>query len=201
MSQQQSEELFASYLAKYGIASERQYVVNPRSGSNVDFRITFGAQSVLADVKEVQEIPKREGEIIAGRQIRSDLKKLRRKFGTELPTCPVILVTVNGSKGFFTGLTVVQSMLGSIEVVFRKSDFKQISPLRHSKKGSATFTRRQNTTISGILVLTQNLRNSYFGNPYARHPFDGTLFPQTTVYYPKSDAVGDEITVYSRIMF
>src|SRR5688572_7060730 len=99
----ESEARFASWLEEHQIRYERDVKVD---GGDVDFLLNSTAPNIYCDVKEIRDsaIPSPMG-LDADDHIRGDIRKLRRKFKTA-PTLPVVLVTMNYSQKFFTGLTV-----------------------------------------------------------------------------------------------
>jgi hypothetical protein len=197
MHQKQSELIFATLLNKYNIHYERDCIVNLANRRNVDFCISFRRQNIFCDVKEVLPTKGPDKGIVAHKQIQKDIKKLRSKFGSTIPTLPVVLVTVNYSARFFTGLTVKNAMFGELSMTFRKKDFKQIGPTVHSRS-KASLAAEKNRTISGILVLNYGAQNVYFANPFARHKIKRGIFPETMYLTPQPV---DEIKKFSNIVF
>jgi hypothetical protein len=197
-----AEREFARYLTNYRIEYSREYVVDTATGSNVDFRIKMGNKSILLDVKVVVDVPRPpSGEIIAHRQIASDIQKLRKKFRSDSPKHPVILVTVNHSSMFFTGFTLLRAMFGKAKVDFAVPDMAQLTPLRFFPNGGARFTLDQNTGISGILVFNPRSTNVFFANPFAKYPVKEDCFPNTKAYQPTRTLTGSEILEFSNLQF
>lgn len=173
------EALFAEWLGQHCIKYERHYEVTP---GNVDFLIKFSRSRVYCYVKEVRASPDPSGSSIdADGHIRSDIRKLRAKFKSR-PTLPVLLVTINFSPKFFTGLTVSRAMLGEVGVLFDRHTIEITKPTHHLPKGNASLTAAQNRSISGVLVWAgRRQRHVLFLSPFAEHPLDGSPFPDTDV--------------------
>jgi len=167
----ESEEVFAQYLDKHHMKYEREVKVEP---GDVDFKVYSGEAAALCDVKAVVQPPMEYGRVEAQKQIRRDFRSLRKKFG-QAPELPCVLVTMNYSTQLFTGITIRTAMFGTLAVEFRiTEDDVQTSPMRH--KGSAGLTAKQNTSISGILVIDYHGGDCYFHNPYARIPLPKAFF-------------------------
>ena len=133
--------------------------------------------------------------------IRSDIRKLRSKFKTR-PNVAVILVTMNCSSNFFTGLTVARALMGDIGINFDRRALQVTSPLHHLPKGNATLTREQNRSISAVLVFDgPGGRHCLFVNPFADHPFPNTVFPGVTVIPLDRSAHGEALKTLSTFMF
>ncbi len=173
------EALFADWLDQHCIRYARHHEVSP---GNVDFLIKFSKSPVYCDVKEVHASADPSGRAIdADGHIRSDIRKLRAKFKSR-PTSPVLLVTMNFSPDFFTGLTVCRAMLGELGVVFDSNTLEVVKPIHHLPKGNASLTVAQNCSISGVFVWTgSRQRHLLLLSPFADHPLDASLFPDTEV--------------------
>lgn len=200
-----SEKLFAKYLEENNYSFEKEYIIDSRiDNKNVDFKIlsTTNNRIIFADVKEVRNSPKRKnGNITANTQIKKDIKKLRQKFSNKKISQPVVLVTMNFSDSFFTGLTVVQAIYGNLEVTFDKNTFTQLSEIHHSKKGNAEFTKTKNTLVSGILVFKSgDGLNYFFENYFAKNKIDIDFFHNTKYFKTDPYLKGKAIIEFSSIM-
>jgi len=193
------ETLFAEWLDQHCIKYEPHYEVTP---GNVDFLIEFSKSRVYCDVKEVHASPNPSGlSIDADGHIRSDIRKLRAKFKSH-PTLPVLLVTMNFSPKFFTGLTVSRAMLGEVGVLFDRHTMEITKPIHHLPRGNASLTTGQNRSISGVLVWTgRRQRHVLFLSPFAEHPLDGYPFPDTDVVTLDRSAPPGAIYALSNRMF
>ena len=180
MAADNSEELFTDYLSEHGFSFERSYRVN---AGDVDFKIVSSGHTVLCEVKEVRDPHKDPGgRLEAEVHIRSDIRKLRAKFGKQRPDTPVVLVTMNFSSRSFTGMTVARALLGEIGFKFDRDTGETTSPIHHLPKGKATLTRTQNRSISGVLVFDRaNRRHCLFLSPFADHPVPPDFFPSVLV--------------------
>jgi hypothetical protein len=200
-----SEQIFEDYLIEEKIPFDRDYVVN---GCNVDFYIKKNMQPIYCDVKEVRgkKITLMEGQEILGgavtaqESIRNDIRKLRDKFDKP-PKYPVLLVTMNFSNNFFTGLTVSRALLGEIGIIYDKNNPSNSSPLHHLHKGNAALTMHKNRSVSGVFVFDVNGNNHYlFISPYANHPIPSNYFNVQTIYLKKNENE-DVIKQLSGLMF
>lgn len=195
-----SEKLFADYLNDHGLAYVRNY---PVANGDVDFRIESGSSIVLCDVKEVRDSAKDpHGKLDSDNHIRGDIRKLREKFKDGRPNQPLVLVTVNFSTNFFTGLTVATALLGDIGVDFDKNTLSFTSPLHHLPKGNAALTVTQNRSISGVFVFDiANYKHYLFRSPFTFHPVQADFFPTVRVVDLDRNSQGNEIVNLSNIMF
>ena len=195
-----SEKLFADYLSEQGFEYDRNYSV---ANGDVDFRIERGSLIVLCDVKEVRDSKKDPcGKLDAGGHIRSDIRKLREKFKKGRPDQPVILVTMNFSTNFFTGLTVATALLGDIGIDFDKNTFPFTSPLHHLPKGTAVLTETHNCSISGVLVFDiESCKHYLFRSPFTDHPVPSQFFPEVQALDLSRETQGGELSGLSNIMF
>ena len=193
------EALFAEWLDEHCISYERDYEVTP---GNVDFLIKLPKVQVLCDVKEVHASSDASGSVIdADGHIRSDIRKLRAKFRSR-PVSSVLLVTMNFSPDFFTGLTVSRALVGEVGVVFDRQTAEITKPTHHLPQGNASLTTNQNRSISGVLVWNgRRRRHVIFLSPFAEHPLDGSLFPNTDVVTLDRDASPSAIRALSDRMF
>ena len=193
------EALFAEWLDRHCIKYERDYEVTP---GNVDFLIKLSKSRVYCDVKEVRASPDPSGSSIdADGHIRSDIRKLRAKFKSR-PLLPVLLVSMNFSPKFFTGLTVSRAMLGEVGVLFDRHTMEITKPTHHLPNGNASLTTGQNRSISGVLVWTGcRQRHALFLSPFAEHPLDASLFPDTDVVTLDRSAPAGAIHALSDRMF
>lgn len=195
-----AETLFAEWLDQHCIKYERHHEVTP---GNVDFLIEFSKSRVYCDVKEVRASPPdlSGSRIDADGHIRSDIRKLRAKFKAR-PVWPVLLVTMNFSPKFFTGLTVSRAMLGEVGALFDRHTVGITKPTHYLPKGNASLTTGQNRSISGVLVWTgRRQRHVLFLSPFAEHPLDGSLFPDTDVVTLDRSASPSAIHALSDRMF
>ena len=194
-----SEKLFADYLAKHGFTYEQNY---PVGTCNVDFRIVKTTSTVLCDVKEVRDSKKDSyGKLDASSHIRGDIKKLREKFKKKRPDQPVILITMNFSTNFFTGLTVATALLGDIGFDFDKMTLSLTSPLHHLPKGNAVLTQTHNRSISGVFVFDiDSCKHYLFRNPFTAHPVAPQFFPEVRVIDLDRAALGNAVVRLSDII-
>lgn len=179
-----SEKLFEKYLESNRYLFEKDYEIDTHvNNKNVDFKIFLNKKNltVLADVKEIRNSPKKQnGKINADIQLKRDIKNLRQKCSKKEILYPVILITMNFSDSFFTGHTIIRAMYGELEVKFYKDSFIQSSELKHSRKGNAEFTKSKNTVISGIFVFNGGNKNNYFfSNYFAKNKIDKDYFFNT----------------------
>jgi hypothetical protein len=192
-----SERLFASYLDKHGFDYQRHFRVFGEK--NVDFRIELPA-IVLCDVKEVHD-SKIEAivRIDAYSHIRNDLNGLRKKFKSRKPTDPVVLVTMNFSSNYFTGLTVAYAMLGDIGVRCQNSYRGEIHYL---PRGNASLTKSTNTSISGVLVFDCAFgSHMYYTNPFAKNRIPSNFFPGIEECELKRNIGENELLALSKLMY
>jgi len=128
--------------------------------------------------------------------------KLRDKF-KERPKEPCILVSMNFSKKFFTGLTVVKAMLGDIGVNFDKKTLEPISDIHHLKSGKAKMTMKHNRSISGVFVFDHNKKDNhrFFTNPFADNSIPNSFFPEVTIFKPSRESLDVELRYLSEIIF
>lgn len=194
-----SEGLFATWLDRHQLRYQRHYKVVP---GNVDFLIRSTDPNVLCDVKEVQESESMSIEgIDAHAHLRSDIRKLRSKF-LKTPELPVVLVTMNFSCNYFTGLTVSRVLLGDIGVEIETASERVTKPLHHLPKGNAALTKEQNRSVSGVLVFNGvGNRHVLFKSPYARHSIGAICFPETDVVRLNREATPTEFVALSNRMF
>lgn len=196
---QQSEEIFENYLRKHDIAFKRAYAVN---GANVDFFVQCRGVRLFCDVKEVKVVrPELEGEITAFKNIREDIRRLRQKFRKLSVDIPVVLVTMNFSNQFFTGLTIARAMLGDIGIIFNKNSDATFSPLHHLVKGNAALQERKNTLISGVLGYRFRAKHILFKSPFARHEVPMDVFPETEEISLHKSKSRSHIEQLHKIMF
>lgn len=172
------ETVFARWLDDHNIRYERDHKVD---GGDIDFFVEHERWRVYCDVKEIRTSrPLAELGINADDHIRSDIRKLRAKFKSR-PMLPVVLVCMNFSAKVFTGLTVARAMLGEVGIEYGE-DFVVTKPTHHLPRGDASMTMKHNRSISGVLVWTElGQRPILFTNPFADHPIDEALFPDTDV--------------------
>jgi hypothetical protein len=193
-----SEGLFESYLKEHGIDYQRHFRVFEEK--NVDFKID-SPEVVLCDVKEVHDSTAETcGMIDAGRHIKDDLKKLRKKFGSAQPKVPVVLVTMNFSNNFFTGLTVASAMLGDVGMSFQSNSRGEAHHLPQG--GNASLTKSTNTSISGILVYDCASGNhKYYSSPFANYKVSSGFFPDTVEVDLSKSAAEKDLTTLTSTMF
>lgn len=192
-----SEAIFADYLAEHGFSFERAYSV---SRGDVDFKIVSRGTTVLCDVKEVRD-PQADpgGRVEAEVHIRSDIRKLRAKFGKARPDITVVLVTMNFSSRFFTGVTVARALLGDIGLTFDPESGEITSPVHHLTRGNAALTQNQNRSISAVLVFDHvNRRHGLFLSPFADHPVPPDFFPDVQVIPLDRASEGDDLILLSK---
>jgi hypothetical protein len=192
------EELFARWLSEHSIPFERNFKVD---GGDLDFYIKSESGHIYCDVKEIRTSRKLlDWDLDADDHIRSDIRKLRAKFRTR-PTLPVLLVTMNFSEKFFTGLTVARAMLGEVGILYDKG-YRISKPTHHLPRGDATLTMTQNRSISGLLVWSEIVfRPVLFTNPFAEYPLDDKVLPEVDIVRLERDAGPGEIHALSHRMF
>ncbi len=190
-----AESLFAKYLEDHNLSYGRDFLVIP---GNVDFRIFFQQGAVLADTKEVRDSPREaNGKITAEIQIRDDIKKLRKKFGNGQVE-PVLLVTVNASSSFFTGLTVARALFGEIG-----TSGQALTEAHHLERGNAAFNSTNNTIVSGLLLLTDSPNapvGFLFKNPWAIVEISSKIFPDVIEVDHNRGVQGLNLIDLSKIM-
>lgn len=201
----QSEQLFEDYLKRENILFQRNHPVN---GCNVDFCLTKNKKIIYCDVKEVQDsqIKLKEGQekmggaLNAQDHIKGDIKKLRSKF-EKPPVHPILLVTMNFSSIFYTGLTISRALLGDLGILFDRDDPNNYSPVHHLHKGNAALTTLKNRSISGVLGFDVCGDGHYlFLSPYANNPIPSDYFNVQTIHLNK-DENEEDIQQLSRITF
>ena len=193
-----SEKLFASYLESHSMGFDRNFRVCGEK--NVDFKINAPAGTVLCDVKEVRDSRVGSaGEIDAYTHIREDLKDLRKKFGRNKPTFPVVLVTMNFSNNSFTAHTVARAMFGDIGTKFSG---RVRGEIHHLPRGNASMTKTTNTSISGVLVFDCASGNhAYFSNEFAGIKLPSGYFPGTEEFGLKRSSGEKELIRLSNLIF
>jgi hypothetical protein len=167
MSGMESEKDFANYLEDQGFLYERDYYISP---GDFDFCVETRRGRLYCDVKEIQDS---DIESVAGIEahlhLRGDIRKLRNKYKGKKLNVPVVLVAMNYSSNYFTGLTVAWALLGDIGITLDRNTLKAAKPLHHIQRGNAVFTRTQNTSISGVFVFDRvNGRHCFFDNPWQK---------------------------------
>lgn len=192
-----SESLFSLYLDECGMNYQRHYKVH--NEKNVDFKIETPSV-VLCDVKEVRNSRiDSTGEINAYKHIRKDISDLRKKFKTSKPTHPVVLITMNFSKSYFTGATVAQALLGDMGVEFQEN---VRSELHHLSRSNAALTKTTNTSISGVLVFDCASGNhKYFINPFAQNKLPTGYFPEVEEIKICRGSGEKELVSLAKLMF
>ncbi len=200
MDAQRSERLFEAYLSCHGFKYERDF---PVGKGNIDFRVCSGISTVFCDVKEVRDSATEVGFTLdAYGHIRSDIQKLREKFGKHRPEEPCVLVSVNSSSNFFTGLTVARAMLGDVAVDVCVTTKKIVSGVHFPPRGNAKMTKKQNTSISGILVLDSiSANHCLFTNPFAQIPVPEGFFSEVRTVPLARELRGPKLTALSNLMF
>jgi len=201
MNAQEPEKLFEDYLTLHGLKYQRDLLVSGKG--NVDFHIQSDSHTILCDVKEIRDsIQKDDCELNAYINIRNDINKLRKKFGQNRPDLPCVLVSMNFSSSFFTGLTVARAMLGDVGVYFDKESKQIISPVRHLPSGNARMTENQNRTISGVLVFDRaGNYHCLFTNPFAEHPVPDGFFPNVQVVLLTKDSLCSQMQNLPNLIF
>jgi len=205
MKAEESEQLFEYYLKLHGFEYQRDFAVDQGNinSANVDFRVESNSQVVLCDVKEVRDSNHDiNGDLNAYTHIRNDINKLRKKFGKNKPKEPCVLVSMNFSSKFFTGLTIAKAMLGDIGICFDKQTKQIISDIHHLPRGNARMTQQQNHSISGVFVFDR-IDNSHclFTNPFADHPAPNGFFPAVQVVLLTRESLSSELQRLSDLMF
>jgi hypothetical protein len=194
-----SESLFASWLDQHRMLYQPRYQVDP---GNIDFLIESTTPNIFCDVKEIRESESESVEgIDAHAHMRSDIRKLRSKFAKQ-PELPVVLVTMNFSHNYFTGLTVARALLGDVGVELERASLRVTKPLHHLPKGNASLTKAQNRSIAGVLVFDGlKSRHVLYKNPFAVHPIGNDCFPETDVICLNREATAAEIVTLGDRMF
>ncbi len=198
MDAETSEKLFSSYLKSKDLNFERDFIVCGKK--NVDFKINHSKGTVLCDVKEVRDSRVGSfGKIDAYTHIREDLNDLRKKFGRNKPTFPVVLVTMNFFSKFFTAHTVARAMFGDIGAKFSHAGRGEI---HHLPRGNASMTKTTNTSISGILVFDCASGNhTYFSNEFANYKIPEGYFPEAAEVNLKRSSSEEELIRLTKRMF
>jgi len=198
-----SESTFKKYLDTHHCDYQENYVVGSQANpTNVDFFVRSPNGDVYIDVKEVRDSREEALEIDAYLHIREDIKDIRRKFKNNRPFLPVILVSMNFSTNFFTGLTVARAMLGDIGIEFDPHANKITKTLHNLPKGNAALTKKKHKSISGIFVFDlSNHKHCLFVNPYADNPISQNFFPDVQKISITKDANQEELKKLSNIMF
>ena len=191
-----SEDLFATYLAERQLTFQRHYVVGK---GDVDFKVESAGHIVYCDVKEVRDSQSDPGgRIDAGNHIRSDIRKLRAKFGKTRPQNPLVLVTMNFSSTFFTAFTVASALLGKIGLVFDRSTGEVTSQIHHLPRGNAVLTQRQNRSVSAVLIYDCGGTNHcLLHSPFADRPVPQGFFPDVQSIYLDRNAKDSSIIALS----
>jgi hypothetical protein len=192
-----SEGMFASYLDSQGLLYERHFRVS--GDKNVDFCIA-GDPRIHCDVKEIRPSSNASTEIDAYAHLREDLSDLRKKFGRNRPTGPVVLVTVNFSGQMFTGFSVARAMLGDVAAEFSSEGRSSIG---HLLRGNAAVTRAHKRAIAGIFVYDCQYQGSHalFLNPYADFPVPGDSFPHVRRVIVVKSASEEQLHDLSKLTF
>jgi hypothetical protein len=158
---------------------------------------------IYCDVKEIRDSDVGSlGHIDAYLHLRGDIRKLRNKYKRKKLDGPAVLITMNCSSNYFTGLTVARALVGDIGITFDRKSLKATQPLHHVQRGNAVFTRNQNTSISGVFVFDRaGCRHAYFENPYTDIPLPKTIFPGLTIVTLSRSIVGQELVDLGNLMF
>lgn len=198
-----SESTFKNYLDAHHFEYQENYVVGSEANpTDVDFFVRSPKGNVYIDVKEVRDSRKEALDIDAYLHIREDIKDIRRKFKENRPILPVILVSMNLSTNYFTGLTVAQAMLGNIGIEFDPHTVTITKGLHHLPKGNAALTQKKHKSISGVFVFDlSNHKHFLFVNPYADNSIPPNLFPDIQKVTITKDAIQDKLNELSNIMF
>jgi len=158
---------------------------------------------VLCDVKEVHD-PQADpgGRVEAEVHIRSNIRKLRAKFGKTRPDITVVSVTMNFSSRFFTGVTVARALWGEVGLTFDPESGEITSAVHHLPTGNAALTQNQNRSISAVLVFDHvNRRHCLFLSPFADHPVPRDFFPDVQVIPLDRTSEGDDLILLSKFQF
>ena len=190
-----SEALFSGWLDQHQITYQRNFKVDP---GDVDFLIRSTTPHIYCDVKEVRDSKQASlWEIDAYTHIRGDIRNVRRKF-RKRPDLPLILVTMNFSSRFFTGLTVATALLGDVGVQLNRRSLQVTKALHHLPRGNAVLTRKQRRSITGVLVFTGlGAKYTLYVNPFYE-PFSGEAwFPETDVIRLNREAEAEDLLALS----
>lgn len=198
-----SEVLFERYLRENKYSYEPHH---PVGGGNVDFKVNSKGSAVLCDVKEVRDSAEDSGagfaRLDAHKHIRGDVRKLRQKFKDERPAFPVVLVTMNFSSRFFTGLTVARALLGDAGKFVDRGTLEPVSPFQHLPRGNAAMTEQHNRSISGVLVFDWNHENHrLFVNPFTDKEIPSRFFPEIQEIKIDRNASEGDLRNLAEIMF
>lgn len=200
MNADDSEELFRSYLKDSRLSFRENYKLQK---GDIDFCVSSDGVDVLCEVKEVRNstIESIEG-VDAQKHIRSDIRKLRAKFGEVRPEYPVLLVTMNYSTNYFTGLTVARALLGEVGVEFDRNTKQITKPLHHLPKGNATLTHSYNRSISGVFVFDRSgSRHCMFLSPFADNLPPLKYFPGVRVINLDRESTGNNLMELGNMIF
>jgi hypothetical protein len=96
---------------------------------NFDFRINGHTEPIYCDVKEIRDsdVDSIVG-IDADLHLRSDIRKLRNKYKGKRLDGPVVLVTMNFSSNYFTGLTIARALMGNVGIMFDRRSLRSTEP-------------------------------------------------------------------------
>jgi|WetSurSiteA1Bulk_404760.scaffolds.fasta_scaffold66968_2 hypothetical protein len=195
-----SENLFEDYLKKHKFSFEKEFPVSP---GNIDFKTEKGGYIVLCDVKEVRDWNKGGyAQILPQDQIRSDIRKLRKKFGRQKPSFPVILISMNFGTNFFTGVSIATALFGDIGFTFGPVT-KINSGIIHLNRGNAALTKHHNTAISAIFGfdVRNQQQHCLFINSFACNPLPNDYFPIWKIFNLKPYEIGNNLQELSDIIF
>jgi len=198
--QMESEKAFATYLEDQRLLCVRDYHVGP---GNFDFRVETHCEPIYCDVKEIHDsdIESVKG-IDAHLHLRGDIRKLRNKYKGKKLDVPVVLVAMNFSSNYFTGLTVARALMGDVGITFDRSRPKAGKPLHHIPNGDAAFTKNQNTSISGVFVFDRaHGEHCFFENPNAKPRMPRDLFHNLRFITLSRSTVGQELIDLGKIWF
>jgi len=200
MKEVDSEKEFATYLEDQRLQYKRDYYVGP---GNFDFRVETHCGPMFCDVKEIHDSDiESVGGIDAHLHLRGDIRKLRKKYKGKKLDGAVVLVAMNYSSNYFTGLTVARALLGDVGITFDRNTLKAGKPLHHIQKGNAVFTRNQNTSISGVFVFDRaHGKHCFFENPNAQNRMPRDLFHNLKFITISRSTVGQELIDLGNAMF
>ncbi len=200
MTEMESEKVFTSYLEKQNLTYKRDYHVGP---GNFDFRVDNHCGAIYCDVKEIQDSDFESVEgIDAHLHLRGDIRKLRNKYKGKRLDGPVVLIAMNYSSNYFTGLTVARALMGDVGINFDRNTLKVGKSLHHIPNGNAAFTRNQNTSISGVFVFDRaNGNHCFFKNTYALNQMPKDVFHNLKFIDLSRSIVGQELINLGDIMF
>ena len=170
---------------------------------NIDFKIDRDGFIVLCDVKEVRDRKDMSYAVISPQnQIRNDIRKLRKKFGKQRPSLPVVLVTMNFGSNIFTGFSVKTALIGDVGV-YIDATTKTRSELLHLPRGNAAFTKYHNTTISAVLAfdVKNQIYHCLFRNPFTHNPIPQDYFPVWKAIDLNPNANEENLKILSSLMF